>query len=242
MEKQRLDIYLVQKGLALSRERAKEMISNGKIKVDGKVVNKTAFLVDENNKIELLELDIPWVSRAGLKLEKALDFWKINVKDKICLDIGSSTGGFTQVLLSNGAQKVFALDVGTNQLVSSIRNDSRVVVMENKNIRDAEKDWFGIDFDFICVDVSFISLEFVIPKIKEFLRENGETILLLKPQFEAGKENIEKGIVKDEKIHQQVIDKIKQNIQENNLKFLDIIDSPILGKEGNREFLIYIKN
>lgn len=238
----RLDVFLVQKGLVLSRERAKNLISEKKVKVDGKIISKLSFQVDENSKIELLDLDIPWVSRAGLKLAKAIEFWKINIQDKICLDIGSSTGGFTQVLLKNEAQKVFALDVGTNQLVQSLRENSKVIVMENKNIREARKDWFETDFDFICVDVSFISLEYVLPKIKEFFKKGGEAILLLKPQFEVGKENLDKGIVKDEKLYQQVIEKLKNNLEKNNLKFIDFIDSPILGKEGNKEFLIYIKN
>ena len=209
--------------------------------VNGSPITKVAARFSSDATIEMTAKDIPWVSRAGLKLEKALNVWPINVADTVCLDIGASTGGFTEVLLSKGAKKVYALDVGHEQLAQRLREDQRVISMEGKNIREAESSWFAEPIDIITADVSFISLKHVLPKISEFLRDNGEAIVLIKPQFEVGKERVKKGVVRDPILHKQVVDAVKKMAEEEKLNPLEVTESPIEGNEGNQEFLLYLK-
>ena len=239
-DKERLDIFIHKKGLVGSRKTASDLIKDEKVLVNGVVVTKPSKEIDINSKIEILELP-KYVSRAGLKLEKALDIFNINVKNKIALDIGSSTGGFTDCLLQRGIQKVYAVDVGTDQLHEKIRNDSRVISMEQTDIRKLEN--LRDKVDFVVVDVSFISLELVLPNIKRFLKNGGEVMVLVKPQFEVGKEKIGKGgIVKEEKDRISVLEKIKKVCEDLNFKIEGQTESPIKGGDGNVEYLLYLKN
>jgi 23S rRNA (cytidine1920-2'-O)/16S rRNA (cytidine1409-2'-O)-methyltransferase len=237
----RLDQLLVQLGYAQSRERAKALIKAGYVLVDGNQITKVATQCASDAAIEMTVEDIPWFSRAGLKLEKALETWPVNVINAACLDVGASTGGFTEVLLHRGAKKVYALDVGHDQLAQRLRDDQRVINMEGKNIRAAESAWFAEPLDVITADVSFISLEHVLPKVAELLRDKGEAVVLIKPQFEVGKTRIRKGVVRDSALHKQVIDTIKTLAIKEGLTPVDIIESPIKGTGGNKEFLLYLK-
>lgn len=237
----RLDQLLVQLGYSQSRERAKTLIKAGHVLVEGNPITKVATQCASDAAIEVTVGDIPWVSRAGLKLEKALEMWPINVTNAVCLDVGASTGGFTEVLLHRGAKKVYALDVGHDQLAERLRDDQRVIVMEGKNIRAATNAWFTEPLDVVTVDVSFISLKHVLPKVAELLRDSGEAVVLIKPQFEVGKERIGKGVVRDPALHQQVIDTIKILTVKEGLTPVDITESPIEGIGGNKEFLLYLK-
>ncbi|HBP00812.1 MAG TPA: TlyA family rRNA (cytidine-2'-O)-methyltransferase [Candidatus Moranbacteria bacterium] len=253
----RLDALLVKNGLAQSRERAKNLIKDGGVliypvksaeggaeqfnRVNGKIATKPTQQVDENSKIEIIKNDIPWVSRAGLKLEHALSHWDINVKNKVCADFGACTGGFTEVLLENGAEKVYSIDVGSGQLAEKLRSDERVINMENTHIKNLSKENFSELLDFICIDVSFISLSHILPKAAELVSAEGEIVTLIKPQFEVGKKNIKKGIVKEENLHEEVIEKIKKLSEDLGFEILGITDSPILGGKGNKEFLIRLR-
>ncbi|MGM0482409.1 MAG: TlyA family RNA methyltransferase [Patescibacteria group bacterium] len=237
----RLDQLLVEKGLVKSRERAKRLIEGGSVFVEDKEVRKGSFLCSPEAKIDLTGEDIPWVSRAGLKLEKAFDVWSIEADGSVCLDIGASTGGFTEVLLHRGAQKVYALDVSYGQLAEKLQIHPRVYVLDGKNIKNAESSWFTEGFDVVTVDVSFISLGYVIPRMSEFLKRGGSVIILIKPQFEVGKERIGKGVVKDPELHREVTKKIKIRAKEEGLKPVGITESPIKGSKGNKEFLFYAK-
>lgn len=237
----RLDQLLIQLGYAQSRERAKALIKAGHVLVDGNPITKVSTKCTPDVTIEMTAEDIPWVSRAGLKLEKALETWPINVVDAVCLDIGASTGGFTDVLLHRGAKKVYALDVGHDQLAQQLRENPRVIVIEDKNIRETASEWFTEPLDVITVDVSYISLKHVLPKVAELLRDNGEAVVLIKPQFEVGKERIRKGVVRDPALHKEVIDTIKTIAKKEGLTPVDIIESPIKGVSGNEEFLLHLK-
>ncbi len=237
----RIDQVLVNLGFTQSRERSKALIKKGGVFVNGKKITKASFKCLIDSDIEVKTEDIPWVSRGGLKMKKALDTWSINVKNLVCLDIGASTGGFTDVLLHNGAKKVYALDVGHSQLAEKLRNDKRVVVIENKNIRDTTSEIFTDLIDLITVDVSFISLSYVVSKVFDLLGKEGVAIMLIKPQFEVGRDNIKKGVVRDPVLHNKVIDKIKFITKKEGFETVDIIESPIKGVGGNKEFLIYLK-
>ncbi|MFH1745196.1 MAG: TlyA family RNA methyltransferase [bacterium] len=237
----RIDQLLVQFGYAQSRERAKTLIKDGHVSVDGKPITKVSAQFIQDAAIEVAVKDIPWVSRAGLKLKKALETWPINVANSVCLDVGSSTGGFTEVLLHEGAKKVYALDVGYNQLAQRLRNDQRVIVMEGRNIRVAKSSWFTEQLDIITVDVSFISLKYVLPKVAELLRIGGKALVLIKPQFEVGKKLIRKGVVRDPLLHKKVIGILKTFAIKEGLTPVDMIESPIEGVSGNKEFLFYLK-
>ena len=237
----RLDLLLVQLGYAQSRERAKTLIKAGHVLVNGKPIFRVATQCASDAAIEVTVKDIPWVSRAGLKLKKALETWPIDVANAVCLDVGASTGGFTEVLLHQGAKQVYALDVGHDQLVQRLRDDSRVIVMEGRNIRAATSMWFIEPLDIITVDVSFISLRHILPKVAKLLRDSGEAIVLIKPQFEVGKKLIQKGVVRDSALHKEVIDSIKTLAIKEGLTPIDVIESPIVGIGGNKEFLIYLK-
>lgn len=244
MGKKRLDILIFEKNISPSREKAKSLILEGVVLVNGEKILKPSFLVNEECKIEILENDtLKFVSRGGLKLEKAFKSFDLNVKNLICMDIGASTGGFTQVLLDKGCKKVYAVDVGKLQLHDSLKNNSKVINMENTNIRDIDESVINNSIDFFTVDVSFTSLTLVLPKIKKLISKNAQGICLIKPQFEAGRENIGKnGIVKDLNVHIKVIKKICDSCMALNFSVLGIVHSPIKGSQGNIEYLIYIKN
>ncbi|MEG0615811.1 MAG: TlyA family RNA methyltransferase, partial [Oscillospiraceae bacterium] len=224
----RLDMLLVSLNLVKSRERAKEMIKQSLIKVDGKIVNKPSVQVDETSAVQLLGNSLQYVGRGGLKLEKAINVFNLDFLGKVCIDIGASTGGFTDCMLQNGAKKVYAIDVGHSQLDKKLLDDSRVINLEKTNIREVNDYIFDEKIDFITIDVSFISLKLVLPKVKEILK-NGEFVALIKPQFEAGKADVgKKGIVKSPKIHIKVLEEIVQLVGINfAVKALDF--SPISG-------------
>ncbi len=235
----RLDKALVSGKLVSSRARAQALIKEGKVTVNGKVMNKCDHEVFESDDIKLISPDIEWVSRAGQKLAHVFSRFEIDLKGKTILDIGASAGGFTDVVLRNGAKKVYALDVGHGQLAPKIKNDKRVVNMEGIHIKDVSKSDFKEKLDMIVVDVSFISLEKVLPKIKELLRKDGHLIALIKPQFEVGKDKIGKGVVTDPKLHASVAMRIESYTVELGFQILGVLASPILGGDGNKEFLIY---
>ncbi|WP_434653959.1 TlyA family RNA methyltransferase [Thermoanaerobacterium thermosaccharolyticum] len=240
-EKERADILLVKKGFFTSREKAKASIMAGEIFADGKRVNKAGDMISANSKLEVKGKSNPYVSRGGLKLGKAIKYFKIDVKDKIAMDVGASTGGFTDCLLKNGAKKVYAIDVGYGQLDWSLRNDKRVVNMERTNIRYLND--LPDVVDIVTIDVSFISLAIVIPAIKKFLKNDGELVSLIKPQFEAGREKVGKnGVVKDQSVHIEVINKVIDVLKRLSFGIQGITFSPIKGPEGNIEYLIYAKN
>ncbi|MFP4022508.1 MAG: TlyA family RNA methyltransferase [Candidatus Paceibacterota bacterium] len=237
----RLDRVLVDRGLVKSRERAKELINSGKVLVGDKQVLRASFKCPVDVDIKTSGSDIPWVSRAGSKLDKALNVWPIKVAGCVCLDIGASTGGFTEVLLKAGAEKVYALDVSEDQLDKGLQRHRKVVVVDGLNIRDVDSDTFSEKFDIVTVDVSFISLEYVLPKLSFLLKKNGEAVVLVKPQFEVGKKRIGKGIVRDPVLHQEVVAKVKTKAKEEGFYPLDHTESPIKGAKGNKEFLLYLR-
>jgi 23S rRNA (cytidine1920-2'-O)/16S rRNA (cytidine1409-2'-O)-methyltransferase len=239
---ERLDKILVNRGLISTRVRAEKIIEETGIKVNGKLITKPGKKFAPDVTIELLAEEIPWVSRGAFKLLKALEHWNIDVKDKTAIDLGASTGGFTEVLLSRGIQLVYAVDVGTNQLHSKIKENPKVIDLQKTHVRELTNKQIPTRVGLTVIDVSFISLEKVFPFIQVFLEESGDLIVLVKPQFEVGKENISKnGIVKNQKLYPEVIEKIKKIGLECNLNYQDHIESPILGGEGNREFLMWLK-
>lgn len=243
VKKERLDVLLVEKNLVASRERAKSSIMAGLVFVDGQKIDKVGTVVPVEANITLAGDNIGFVSRGGLKLAKALDFFNITLQDKIVADIGASTGGFTDCALKNGAARVYAIDVGYGQLAWSLRTDSRVVNMERTNIRHVSPADIGETVDFACIDVAFISLEKVLPAAKSLLSDQGEIVALIKPQFEAGRDKVgKKGVVKDPKVHQEVILKVLQCCRDLQLFPLQLSYSPIKGPEGNIEYLVYLTN
>lgn len=240
--KLRLDLLLVQKGIAPSREQARTLIKNGQISVDGKPIVKPSASVEEDADILLTGEILPFVSRGGLKLQRALQVFPIDLKERVCADIGASTGGFTDCMLQQGARLVYAIDVGSGQLHESLRADPRVVNMENTNIRSLGADTLSEAPSFASVDVSFISLSHVLPVMQKILIPGSEAVVLVKPQFEAGKGNVgKKGVVKDPKIHLQVLRNVQRYAQENGFSVAAADHSPIKGPEGNIEYLYYLK-
>lgn len=238
-KKERLDVILVERKFFESRERAKRIIMAGKVLVDDKKIDKPGTLINRESQIRLLGEDIPFVSRGGFKLQKAIEYFKLELKEKICADIGASTGGFTDCMLQHGAKKVYAIDVGYGQLAWKLRTDSRVINMERTNIRNVTRDMIDEELKFCSIDVAFISLEKVLPIAFELLSDEGEVVALIKPQFEAGREKVgKKGVVKDKTIHFEVIQKIIQSAQEIQFKVKELTYSPIKGPEGNIEYLI----
>ena len=235
----RLDLIMTQQNLADSRSRAQAMIKAGSVYVAGNQVLKSGALYEEDIQIEVRGDYCPYVSRGGLKLEKALRDFGVDPAGLVCSDSGASTGGFTDCLLQQGAKKVFAIDVGTDQLVDKIRNDPRVVVMEQTNIRYVTPADLGEPLDLSVVDVSFISLKLVLPAIKNLLKQNsGQVLCLIKPQFEAGKEHIgKKGVIRDPAVHKLVLDGFVALAAELGLAILGLTHSPVKGPEGNIEFL-----
>lgn len=243
MAKIRADLLLVNKGLAPSREKAKRIIMEAKAFIGTNRIEKPGELLDEDTDIKIKSNAIEFVSRGGYKLKKVLEDHNIDLTDRICIDIGASTGGFTDCMLKHGAKKVYAIDVGYNQLAYKLRTNSRVIVMERCNIRHLDKDKIKEKVSFISIDVSFISLELVLPKALELADERCEFVALIKPQFEAGKEKVGKGgIVRDCKVHLEVLNKICDCAKTLNLNIKDICYSPITGTKGNIEFLIYMDN
>ncbi|WZL71432.1 TlyA family RNA methyltransferase [Clostridiaceae bacterium 35-E11] len=242
-EKNRLDIVLVERGFFDSREKARRAIMAGIVFVNHQRIDKPGTKIDIHEDIEIKGKEIPYVSRGGLKLEKAIEVFKIDLENKIALDIGASTGGFTDCMLKNGATKVFAIDVGYGQLAWKLRQDSRVISMERTNIRYVTKDQINEEIDFASIDVSFISLKLVLPVVKKLLKENGEIVCLIKPQFEAGREKVgKKGVVKDINVHRQVIENILSFSMEYGFTIKGLSFSPIKGPEGNIEYLAYLAN
>lgn len=242
MEKERLDVLLTRKGLFPSREKAKAAIMAGLIRVDGQKVDKPGTLVSVNAQLTKIGEEMPYVSRGGLKLEKALKTFSIVVKDKIVMDVGASTGGFTHCALLHGAKKVYAIDVGYGQLAWELRQDPRVVVMERVNVRYLTPEHLEEPPDLATVDVSFISLNKVLPAIVACLKEEGEIIALIKPQFEAGKNKVgKKGVVKDPGVHEEVIVNVCNAARELRLSVAGLTFSPITGPEGNIEYLAWFK-
>ncbi|WP_288189917.1 TlyA family RNA methyltransferase [uncultured Veillonella sp.] len=236
--KERLDVLLVNRGLFESREKAKTAIMAGQIFIGTVCVDKAGTKVAIDADIHLKGNTLPYVSRGGLKLEKALSMYPIDLTDAVMVDIGASTGGFTDCALQNGAQKVFAIDVGYNQLAWKLRQDSRVINMEKQNIRTVTPEQLGELSDFISIDVAFISLDKVLPVAVTLLKDSGSLVALIKPQFEAGREKVGKGgIVRDEAVHKEVLDRILHVAEDAGLYLHGLTYSPIKGTEGNIEFL-----
>lgn len=242
MKKDRLDALLAEKGFFPSRERAKTAIMAGMVLVDGQRVDKAGTKVDRDAEIKIIGNDLKYVSRGGLKLEKALAAFSLDVTGKTVLDIGASTGGFTDCSLQHGAVKVYAVDVGYGQLDWKLRQDQRVVVLERTNARYLTPAQIPEQADLITIDASFISLDKIIPVVKQFLQDEGCILALIKPQFEAGREKVgKKGVVRDPKTHQEVISHVIREAEKNNLYCWGLTYSPITGPEGNIEYLVLLK-
>lgn len=236
--KQRLDLLLVEQGLADSRTKAQALIMSGQVYVAGQKTDKAGALFETGTAVEVRGSACPYVSRGGLKLEKALRDFGVDPNGFVCSDSGASTGGFTDCLLQHGARKVFAIDVGYGQLAWSIRSDPRVVTMERTNVRYVTPEDLGEPLDLSVVDVSFISLKIVLPAIRELLKPTGQVLCLIKPQFEAGKEKVgKKGVVRDPAVHREVLDAFVQLAHSLDFTILGLTFSPVKGPEGNIEFL-----
>ena len=240
--KKRLDVLLVEKGFADSREKAKRLIMSGIVYVDNIKEDKAGSTFEETKNIEVRGTTLKYVSRGGLKLEKAMENFPVKLQGTVCMDVGSSTGGFTDCMLQNGAVKVYSVDVGHRQLDWKLRNDERVVVMEKTNIRYVTPENIDELLDFASIDVSFISLTKVLLPVYNLLKEDGEIVCLIKPQFEAGREKVGKhGVVRDKKVHKEVIDMVISYAQSINLYVSGLTFSPVKGPEGNIEYLAYLK-
>lgn len=238
--KLRLDQLLYKKGITESRQKARALILEGKVIVNGQKIEKPGTLVEETAEITISGEALPYISRGGLKLESALKEFSVDVKDKVAMDIGAGTGGFTDCLLQHGAKRVYAVDVGYGQLAWKLRTDPRVIPIERTNIRYMPREKIPEEIDIATVDVSFISLKLVIPKVLEFLKPRGEIIALIKPQFEVGKDEVDRGgVIKDPEKRKKVVQEIKNFFESLNLKVTGIIQSPIAGQKGNIEYLIY---
>lgn len=240
--KKRLDVLVYEKGFAESREKAKAVIMAGLVYVENQKADKCGTSYDENVKIEVRGSALKYVSRGGLKLEKAINNFDLDLNDKITMDIGASTGGFTDCMLQNGARKVYSIDVGYGQLAWKLRTDERVVNLERTNMRKVTREQVPDDIDFFSVDVSFISLKLILPVARELMAENAQAVCLIKPQFEAGREKVgKKGVVRDPKVHCEVVANIYNFCLENGFDVLNLDFSPIKGPEGNIEYLIHLQ-
>ena len=241
--KERLDVLLVEQGFAASREKAKAIIMSGSVFVNGQREDKAGTTFDPaKSTIEVKGHTLKYVSRGGLKLEKAMQQFSISLENKVCMDIGASTGGFTDCMLQNGAIKVYSVDVGHGQLAWSLRNDERVVCMEKTNFRYLTREDIQDDLDFASVDVSFISLSKILLPARKLLKDGGQMVCLIKPQFEAGKDKVgKKGVVREKSVHQEVIEKIYNLTEILGFQVLGLEYSPIKGPEGNIEYLIHIE-
>lgn len=240
----RADILLYEKGYTRSRQLAKNLINQGRVLIDGRVCNKPSLDISSSDSIEIVVDSPKYVSRGGIKLETAIREFKISLDGYTCIDIGASTGGFTDCMLQNGAKKVYAVDVGHSQLDKSLISDSRVVNLEKTNVREVDINTFdNLLIDFVSADVSFISLKLVLPKVRELLKRGGTAVTLVKPQFEAGKSNLNKhGIVRSETVRKMVVDEITAFAQSIGLSVLGVCQSPITGSKGNIEFLMYVRS
>ena len=234
----RLDLYLVNNNYFESRNKAKMEIEAGNVLVNSKVVTKSSFDISDSDKITISENICPYVSRGGYKLEAAIKNFNLVFKDKVVLDIGASTGGFTDCALKNGAKQVYSLDVGTSQLHDSLRGDSRVVVIENTNLLDYNP---NTSFDTLVMDVSFVSIEYLLPKLNELISDNNYLMCLIKPQFEVGKIHLKNGIVKDKNLYLKVLENLDIELSKYNLGIEKLALSPITGGDGNKEFISVIK-
>ena len=239
----RADVRLVELGLAPSREKARTLIMAGEVFIDTLRIDKPGAAVPEDALLTVKEQAIPFVSRGGLKLDKAVRKYGLDFTDMVTMDVGASTGGFTDCMLQNGAAKVYAVDVGTNQLAWKLRSDERVVNMERTNVRYLEADSLPEKVDVVTIDVAFISLDKVLPAVKKIIADDGIVIALIKPQFEAGKENVgKKGVVRDPQVHLTVINNVIATARELGFKIAGLDYSPVKGPEGNIEYLLYLKN
>lgn len=239
--KERLDVLLVNKGFYPSREKAKTAIMAGLVFVDGQISDKAGMSINIDCDIKVKQDLYPYVSRGGLKLEKAIDLFSIDLKDKVCMDVGASTGGFTDCMLMNGAAKVYAVDVGYGQLAWKLRSDSRVINIEKCNFRYFDQSQVDEEIDFMSMDVSFISLKLIFPVATKLLKDGGSILCLVKPQFEAGRQQVGKnGIVRDINVHVEVIEKVISYARENELIAKNLTFSPITGAKGNIEYLLYL--
>ena len=242
-QKERLDVLLVSRGLAPSREKAKAFIMAGEVFVDNQREDKAGQTFPVTAQIEVRGKKMKYVSRGGYKLERALEVFPIQLQGALCMDVGSSTGGFTDCMLQNGARYVYAIDVGTNQLAWKLRQDERVCSMEKTNIRYVTPVDIGEAVDFVSIDVAFISLTKVLTPVKELMKEQGQIVCLIKPQFEAGREKVgKKGVVRDRKVHEEVIGMVMDHARGLGFHILGLEHSPIRGPEGNIEYLLYMEN
>ena len=242
MAKQRLDVALTQRGLAESRQKAQALIMAGEVYVNGQKQTKAGAPVKEEDALEVRGKALPYVSRGGLKLEKAMQVWPIDLKGAVCADIGASTGGFTDCMLQNGAKLVYAVDVGYNQLDWKLRTHPQVVCMERTNARYLTREQIPETLDFFSVDVSFISLGLILPALRPLIREGGQAVCLVKPQFEAGREKVGKhGVVRDPAVHLEVLERFLEHAGQADFTVRDITFSPIKGPEGNIEYLGYLQ-
>ena len=240
--KKRLDILVYEKGFTDSREKAKAVIMAGQVYVDNQKADKCGQSYDENCKIEVRGAALKYVSRGGLKLEKAINNFDFDLNGKITMDIGASTGGFTDCMLQNGAKKVYSIDVGYGQLAWKLRNDERVVNLERTNMRKVTREQVPDEIDFFSVDVSFISLTLILPVARQLMAQNAQAVCLIKPQFEAGREKVgKKGVVRDPSVHIEVVRDIYNFCLENGFDVLNLDYSPIKGPEGNIEYLIHLR-
>mgnify|MGYP001109438590 CR=1 FL=1 len=242
-KKERLDVLLVKRGLAESREKAKAIIMTGNVFVKEQREDKAGSTFDEDVVIEVKGAPMKYVSRGGYKLEKAMELWQVPLEDKVCMDVGSSTGGFTDCMLQNGAHKVYAIDVGTNQLAWKLRQDERVVSMEKTNIRYVTHENVPDEIGFSSIDVAFISLTKVLVPVRNLLESHGQVVCLIKPQFEAGKDKVgKKGVVRDKAVHLEVIEMVIAFAKSIGFEILNLEFSPIKGPEGNIEYLLHLQN
>ena len=242
--KKRLDVLMVERGISESREKAKAVIMSGNVYVDGEREDKAGASFPETVLIEVKGNPLKYVSRGGLKLEKAMKHFDVELTGKVCMDVGSSTGGFTDCMLQNGAVKVYAVDVGKpGQLAWKLRQDERVIPMEKTNIRYVTRDQIGEPVEFASIDVAFISLTKVLKPVKDLLTTDGQIVALIKPQFEAGRQQVgKKGVVRDKKIHLEVIERVIAHAEELGFEVCNLEFSPIKGPEGNIEYLVHLKN
>ena len=243
MKKERLDVLMVQRNLAESREKAKALIMSGIVYVNGQKEDKAGTSFEETVQIEVRGNTLKYVSRGGLKLEKAMSRFGVQLAGKVCMDVGASTGGFTDCMLQNGAVKVYAVDVGHGQLAWKLRNDDRVICMEKTNIRYVTPEDIGDRIEFSSIDVSFISLTKVLGPVKQLLTDNGQVVCPIKPQFEAGREKVgKKGVVREKSVHLEVIEMVSDYARSIGFGILGLEFSPIKGPEGNIEYLLYLQN
>ena len=243
MKKERLDVLMVQRNLAESREKAKALIMSGIVYVNGQKEDKAGTSFEETVQIEVRGSTLKYVSRGGLKLEKAMSRFGVQLAGKVCMDVGASTGGFTDCMLQNGAVKVYAVDVGHGQLAWKLRNDDRVICMEKTNIRYVTPEDIGDRIEFSSIDVSFISLTKVLGPVKQLLTDNGQVVCLIKPQFEAGREKVgKKGVGREKSVHLEVIEMVSDYARSIGFGILGLEFSPIKGPEGNIEYLLYLQN